>query len=665
MSRTATETLPEKLLATNRELRMAYDAAGESRFIRRRGLPSMGAGPDYHLNQIEWLRLLERARDLDRNHSLIGAVVDRAVTNTIQGGFTADPGTPDDKLNADLRARWDAWSTNRAECDISAQYTFADMEELVFRAMLVDGDHFALPLDSGQLQLVESHLCRTPYSGRRTATGGSRVVLGVHVDERNRPVEYWFVNDGQKPQSPEDMLRYPAYAGGDPLVFHVAHPRRVNQTRGVSAFAPILVNAGMFDDSLFAVLVKQLVSSCIAILRETPGNQDPASLLAPPGQMGPRTTETMADNLTRTLEEFSPGMEIFGRPGETLKGFSPQVAGGDFFSHVRLQVQLIGINLGVPLVTALMDASDTNFSGWRGAVDEARRGFMVNQRLLKAKLHHPVYRWKLRQWVSEDSQLAAAARRLGDQFWQVAWRTPRWPYIQPLQDAQADAERISSRLTSPRRLHAERGQDLADITRETIADNAAWVTLAIKTAQQISSVTGVSVDPRQLLALDPARELILTAAAQAGSEEARAAAEAADLAFRRRVVELLLSSGTAGDVITNMIPLRPLLASVGLPVNDEYEEPYLPVRDDSGALVSGNVIIDSEGDIVGGAVLSDASPSGASPGKQGDDELLKPAEARERDSDDGGGGDAAGIADDEVDATDSETTTGVDDDGVE
>jgi hypothetical protein len=49
------------------------------------------------------------------------------------------------------------------------------------------------------------------------------------------------------------------------------------------------------------------------------------------------------------------------------------------------------------------------------------------------------------------------------------WQPPSWPYIQPYQDAQADALLLSSMLSSPRRVHQQRGMDFTEVAAEAVA----------------------------------------------------------------------------------------------------------------------------------------------------------------------------------------------------
>jgi len=471
--------------ATFLDVKADYNAAKSSRFRRvRTGVSAMGSGADYHYaTESDFLRIVEQSRDMDRNDSVAGHIVDVAVRNTVQEGFTLNPQTGDKDIDEDLKARWLGWSTDARQCDDQQEMTFGEIEEKLLRAMLVDGDIFVLPTLDGTLEVLECHRCRTPTNTKRN------VVHGVLLDERRRRQSYWFTKRDEDLRRAVtrvgDTRQMDAFDGdGEPNVYQIVDPKRMSQTRGVSALTPVFDMAGMFEDLNFAKLVQSQVASCIAILRE----RSERSAIGSAGQYGPSEVETY-DTLQRTIEELAPGMEVAGAPGEKLTGFSPNVPNTEFFQHVRLILSLIGVNLGVPLVLLLMDASETNFSGWRGAVDQARLGFKRNQNLLKRRFHQRAYRWKVRQWLAEDGRLRDWADGLGTlddgSIYKHRWNAPRWPYVQPLHDAQTDALRLERMLTSPRRLHAERGQDYDEIAAETVGDHELAFTLALEARDRL------------------------------------------------------------------------------------------------------------------------------------------------------------------------------------
>ena len=53
----------------------------------------------------------------------------------------------------------------------------------------------------------------------------------------------------------------------------------------------------------------------------------------------------------------------------------------------------------LPLCVFLLDASETNYSGFRGAIDQARQRWREVQSWMMTSFHGPVYEWKVRQWA--------------------------------------------------------------------------------------------------------------------------------------------------------------------------------------------------------------------------------------------------------------------------
>ncbi len=466
------------------DLRADYRAAKNTRFTRQRqGLPAMGSGADFHIrNESEFLRIIEKSRDMDRNDAVVGATVDRAVQNTMQGGFILEPKTSDPELNDDIARRWLEWSEDADQCDLAGELCFSEIEYMMLRHVFVDGDIVALPNILGPLEILEAHRLRTPSNAQR------RTVHGVEMSSSRKRLRYWFTAEDINPNHTAPRLSSMAVVGvrnteGDRDLFHVLNPKRVSQTRGITAFAPVFELLGMLEDLQFAKLLQAQIVSCFAVFRSRHVEYKAEGVGS---KLGPRSVEAGAGGGDdRTIEEISPGMVLNGQAGETLTGFSPNVPNPEFFPHVKMILQLIGINLGLPLVLVLMDGSETNFSGWRGAVDQARLGFRRNQKWMIARFHRPVYRWKLKQWISEDSVLRARSVAMGSDFFRHVWHPPTWPYIEPFKDAKADALRLAENLISPRRIMAERGYTYDDISQEIVDDRSLLIERAVKKAAKM------------------------------------------------------------------------------------------------------------------------------------------------------------------------------------
>jgi len=500
---------PESITEAFGNLRQSYDMAKSSRYRRKRtGVVASGSGADYHYRtESEYFGAMELARDMFRNNVVVAQGIRRLVANVVQEGFSPDAQTGDEGIDAELTARWQSWSTDPDQCDRAGELSFAAMERLSLQLRIVDGDLLCLPTQDGSLQLHEAHRLRSPSNCRRKRADGSALVHGVLIDRYRRRLEYWLTNEDIDPNSTlravSQITKYPARdSDGRKQVFHIYDPDRVSQTRGVTALAPSADTAGMGDDLFFAQLVKAQVSSCWTILHQ----MTQEGLAVQDAQHGERTKETRPDGTTQTIEGIAPGMEIFGFPGETLSAFSPNVPNAEFFQHAMLILNFIAINLDLPVAVFLLDPRLTNFSGWRGAMDQAKFRFRQLQAWLIRHLHRPVWQFKVRQWMADDSALRSNYVKLGEQFFAHKWNPPGWPYIEPLKDASADLLRLRHALISRRRWAAERGfESWEQLAKEIVADNARLIREA-KTAADLlnTEFPDLGVGWRELISLSSA-----------------------------------------------------------------------------------------------------------------------------------------------------------------
>ncbi|MFH5805303.1 phage portal protein [Alienimonas sp. DA493] len=491
--------------------RADYRAAQVSRFHSGGyDIAPTGASADYHYrSDRDYLRLIERGRQIQREDGLVGQGVGRLVTNVIQGGFNLDPDTGDADLDRALKDEWEAWSLDPDRSDAAGEHDFTQKARFALADAIFVGDSFHLPRRDGTVQSLEAHRARTPSNTTKP------VVHGVLLGPNRRHEEYWFTKEELHPSRALRLVgdTTPVKArdeNGRRNVLHMYLPGRLSQTRGVTALAPVMDTIDQHADLQFAALVKAQMASMVAILRERPADS-PDYQPAPIGSVA-QAMETR-EGYTQAIEGLAAGLDVVGAPGEKISAFGANVPGSQHFEHTLLLLTVIAVNLHLPVHVLLLDPSRTNFSGWRGAIDQARLKFAELQQWIVRGLYDPVYAWFVRRTIETNPIVNGLARKPKLDPYRHAFHAPGWSYIEPLKDAQADDLQQSRLLQSPRRIQSRRGQDWNVVSRECVDDSGYVIRLACAKAAAINDeFPGAGVTWRDCLTIGNAVKPVTQAA---------------------------------------------------------------------------------------------------------------------------------------------------------
>jgi lambda family phage portal protein len=449
-----------KRVAARTLLQRAYEAASP----RDPWRPRRGGASAQADHMADATKLRAKARALVQNVPYISASMDALVDNVVGTGIVPRFTGPYSKK---LNALWAQWAR---QCDADGRFDFYGMEAAAFRAEEQDGevlvrlrprrlgDGLAVPL---QLQLLEiDWLDSTRNSllgGSRDVPAGNVVIEGIEYDGLGRVAAYWLWD-----QHPGDVTvlagtrnfskRVPASS-----VIHLFDPKRPGQGRGITRLASVITRTRdlqLYED---AEIQRKNLETRLGVVV----SGEAAEMTNPSGD-GPADPD--AARKTGDLGELASGSIISVPPGAgQLTTIEPKPAGG-FVEYVAQQLHVITAALGVTYEMATGDMSQVNFSSARVRLQDVRRGFE------RAQWHLVIPKWV--QPLCEA--FVAAAKDAGaipeSATYGVEFDTPKWDYVNPLQETQADALQVASGLTTLSAKVRSRGEDPEKVFTELQTD---------------------------------------------------------------------------------------------------------------------------------------------------------------------------------------------------
>jgi len=474
-----------------------------------RGIDPLGSDADYHYrSEHNYFLHVERGRAAVRNHPLVEQGINRLVTNLRLDGFVLDVDSGDEELDNDIKADWLAWcgetAAGQSLCDYEGTRTFQQIARQSFFNRVTDGDIVHLPLLDGRMQTWESHHVRTPFGAKyQNNSDQDGFVHGVEI-RNGRTVAYWITPHNVPYYGSLTRLkqakRFPVFdSEGNKITFWLGFRHRFFQRRGISRLsAPRDAMTG-FEDLNYANTKSSLRRALIAYLMEDSATSSPTwqpGQSSPIPRAGQRSEQQVGNPLlgveTAIVEQAGEPAQIIKAPdGKTLKGWNASIPTQSFFDHASLMLNMLSVNLDLPLSILLLDGSKSNFHGQRFIWDQCKLRFRQIQHDEIQGLWAPTYEHRMRQKLNPDSPLydpnwARAVDRGANPFSYV-FRSRGWPYVKPLEDAMGEDLAEKRNLQSQREILAGRGIDLDQHIPQVINDRASWVRYSISVAKNIAA----------------------------------------------------------------------------------------------------------------------------------------------------------------------------------
>lgn len=414
--------------------------------------------------------LRQRSRDLNRNDAHASAITGTVVANVVGTGLHPQCMPDTDALGISLedaaefaRKAERAWRVWCAKADSQGRMDFCEIQALVERQILENGEVFILPLmlkpEQGRkyrlaLEVIEADRVSTP----RDMATDTNIRDGIELGERGEPIAY-HIRKGHpgdivkiRVTSQDEWIRYPAFnAAGRPNVLHLYHVKRPGQSRGEPFFAPVLSAFKDLGDMFEAELVAGRVQACFAaFITKT----DPYGAVV----------NNATDGQGKRLESLEPGMVEYLNPGETVSFGDPKRPSGTFEPFVLAVLRSIGASLGLPLELVLKDFSRTNYSSARAATLEARRFFKCDQTWLASRLCQPCWEWVMEEaWLMEELPPVDLLGDERDDWMCTSWIAPGWGWVDPTKEVESSTMAIEAKLSTLADECASQGRNWEDV----------------------------------------------------------------------------------------------------------------------------------------------------------------------------------------------------------
>lgn len=430
----------------------AYDGAQRNVRTSRWRAPAKGAVLEVQAGRA---MLRDRARDLVRNNPWGRRAKHIVVSNQVGCGIVprAKSGISE-QLDTRINQAWHDWV---ARCSPSTGLDFYGIQALAAGARFESGESLirmapsnpfpgVAPLALQVLEtdwMVEDHsaavMPQSPTSeGIKFGEDGRRISYQLY---KFNPNDYW--QAGRNDWEEVDAK----------WILHHYRVERPGQLRGVSDLASVMLRMRDLDEYHDAALMMAKVQAVLGVFVTQQGG--PAS--------SPMGTPS-SDDIGR-LEELTPGMVGYLRPGEDVKFLAPGAA-GPFAEYTRTALRAIAMGAGVTYYQLTGDLSEANYSSLRAGTIEFRRQLEQDQWLmLVPQICQPVWDMFIQQAVLAGILPTAAAGC------RCEWAPPRFEMVDPNRDTLALIAQVRAGFKTMKQAIAEMGWDPVSQVAEIAAFN--------------------------------------------------------------------------------------------------------------------------------------------------------------------------------------------------
>lgn len=378
-------------------------------------------------------KLRSRSSDLVRNNPWATAIVDGFVSNVVGSGIRPQAEERTEK------ALLEAFEI----IDETQETDFYGLEQLAFRQMLERGESF-LKINQREkdnsisLQILEPD----QIWSNRTENNGNEVRAGVEIDRFSGRKIAYYVNYHPGAYGYSSSVMQEKRVPSEDMI-HLYMRLRPGQTRGVPILAPVISHLHDLGEYLEAELISARVAACLAVMVKK-------------NYQG--TPEVDSDN--EKIQNLTPGMIGYLRPGEDISIVKPERPGGQFDKFTALLLRSIASGVGISYETISKDFSTATYSSARMGLIQERAKFKWFQKYIERALCDRVAREViLTKYLG--SHLPEKSRKE-----KIVWLSPGFEWVDPIDEVNGQILAINNNLKTKKEVVAERGGDLDEVLKQ-------------------------------------------------------------------------------------------------------------------------------------------------------------------------------------------------------
>jgi lambda family phage portal protein len=398
----------------------------------------------------DFRKLRERARELVRDNAYANRYIELWSENVIgpdgiqlQATVKDQAGKLDKEANKALEAAWADFSMPE-NATVDGLLSLTDLAALAAEMWKQDGEAL-IRIWAGfenrhaySLQVLDADVLDHTHN-RSAGNGLNEIRMGVERNKWGRPVAYWLWTSHPTDyftQPQRERVRVPANE-----IIHLYTVKRPGQTRGITAFAPVMSDINMLGGYQEAELVAARAGAAhmgFIIEGEEAEGQDPDA---------PRSIPTEAE----------PGAFHTLPVGHTVSQYSPEHPVAAFGAFISAILRSIATGLSVSYHALTGDLTNANYSSLRTGSLKERDAFKKAQNWIAVQLYRRVYL----QWMKYAALSGALKLPTRNMALYTAhnWLARGWPWVDPTKDIAAAAMEVAYGFNTRTEICAANGRD--------------------------------------------------------------------------------------------------------------------------------------------------------------------------------------------------------------